>query len=278
MTSSAPRARRIALLLEYEGTRYAGSQLQVNAPTIQGELEAAILKTTGETARATFAGRTDAGVHALGQVAAFDTSSALPVETVRDALNAWLPRDIAVRAAAPVEATFDPRRQALRRRYRYVVENRAVRPAPGRELCWHVARPLDAAAMAEAASLIAGEHDFAAFAGALDPSTSSGRSPSTSSGRSPSTGSGRSTVRRLESLTVARDGTRVTIEATANAFLPHQVRRMVGALVEVGAGRLTANAFGALLGGPPSSAGPAAPPQGLFLVSVDYARAIFAQS
>jgi len=249
-------SRRIALLLEYEGTRYAGSQFQTNAPTVQGELEAAVTKTTGEQARASFAGRTDAGVHALGQVAAFTTASALPGETLVDALNAWLPRDIAVRAAREVEAGFDPRRQAVRRRYRYIVENRSARPALGRELCWHLSRPLDVEDMAQAAAAMAGEHDFAAFGGPLeDPQAT--------------------TVRRVESFTVARDGTRVVFEVVANAFLPHQVRRMVGALVRVGLGNMAAAEYAALLGGPPSSAGPAAPARGLFLMQVDYARPLF---
>jgi len=249
-------SRRIALLLEYEGTRYAGSQFQTNAPTVQSELEAAVTKTTGEQARASFAGRTDAGVHALGQVAAFTTASALPGETLVDALNAWLPRDIAVRAAREVQAGFDPRRQAVRRRYRYVVENRRARPVLGRELCWHLSRPLDVEDMAQAAAALAGEHDFAAFGGPLE-------HPQTT------------TVRRVEGFTVASADTRVVFEVVANAFLPHQVRRMVGALVQVGLGKMTAVDYGRLIEGPPSSAGPSAPARGLFLVEVEYPHALF---
>ncbi|HXH22723.1 MAG TPA: tRNA pseudouridine(38-40) synthase TruA [Dehalococcoidia bacterium] len=256
VTESAAQ-RRIALLLEYEGTRYAGSQFQANAATIQGELEAAIGKATGERARASFAGRTDSGVHALGQVAAFTTTSRLDPQTMRDALNAWLPRDIAVLAAADADLSFDPRRQALRRTYRYVIENRAVRPAIGRDLCWYVAKPLDIEAMQAAAPALVGEHDFAAFGGALEEP-------------------GASTVRRLEAFEVRREGSRVTIEVTANAFLPHQVRRMTGALVQVGLGRLTPEAYGALLVAAPSSAGPAAPARGLYLVRVEYERDPFA--
>jgi tRNA pseudouridine38-40 synthase len=251
------RERRIALLLEYEGTRYAGSQLQANAPTVQGELEAAIEKTTGERLRVAFAGRTDAGVHALGQVAAFTTASRLGIEKVRDALNAWLPKDIAVIAAADADASFDPRRRALRRRYRYVIENRRSRPAVGRDFCWHLGRQLDLDAMRAAAPALVGEHDFAAFAGALEEPEAS-------------------TVRRVEAFEVRREHTRIVIEVTANAFLPHQVRRMAGALVQVGLGRLGPAAYGALLEGPPSSAGPAAPARGLFLVSVEYEADPFA--
>lgn len=248
--------RRVAILLEYEGTRYAGSQLQANAPTIQGELEAAILKTTGEQTRAAFAGRTDAGVHALGQVAAFSTASVPAAATVMDALNAWLPPDIAVKAIAEVAPDFDPRRHAVRRRYRYVIENRRSRPVIGRETCWHVPRPLDAPAMEVAARVLVGEHDFAAFAGALEDAEAT-------------------TVRRFESFTVTREGSRLVCEAVANAFLPHQVRRMVGALVQVGLGKMTPAEYGGLLEGPPSSAGPAAPPQGLFLVEVEYPTPLF---
>jgi tRNA pseudouridine38-40 synthase len=249
MTDGGPR--RIALLLEYEGTRYAGSQLQSNAPTIQGELETAFTKTTGEESRAAFAGRTDAGVHALGQVAALDTKSSLSAEKLRDALNAWLPRDVAVIAAADVDPAFDPRRQAVRRTYRYVIENRRARPAVERDFCWHVGRPLDVEAMQGAAPGLIGEHDFAAFAGALEEPEAS-------------------TVRRLEAFGVRRDGSRVLLEVTANAFLPHQVRRMAGALVEVGLGKIDRAAYAALLRGAPSSAGPAAPARGLFLVRVQY--------
>jgi tRNA pseudouridine38-40 synthase len=244
-------SRRVALLLEYEGTRYAGSQLQSNAPTVQGELEAAFTKTTGEKTRAAFAGRTDAGVHALGQVAALDTKSSLSAEKLRDALNAWLPRDIAVIAAADVHSAFDPRRRAVRRTYRYLIENRRARPAVGRDFCWHVGRPLDVEAMQSAAPGLLGEHDFAAFAGALEEPEAS-------------------TVRRVEAFDVRRAGSRVVIEVTANAFLPHQVRRMAGALLEVGLGKIAPAAYVALLGGAPSSAGPAAPARGLFLVRVEY--------
>jgi tRNA pseudouridine38-40 synthase len=254
--SESTRPRRIALLVEYEGTQYAGSQLQANARTIQGALEAALLKTTGEAARCAFAGRTDAGVHALGQVAAFSTSSTLPADSIRNALNHWLPEDIAVRAASEVEAGFDPRRQAVRRHYRYVIDNAATRPALDRDRVWHVAQHLDASAMDEAAGSLTGEHDFAAFASAHeDPAAS--------------------TVRRLECFTVRREGTRLLLDAVANAFLPHQVRRMVGALVEVGKGKMAPPVYRALLDAPPSSAGTAAPARGLTLIRVDYDRQLF---
>jgi tRNA pseudouridine38-40 synthase len=249
--------RRIALLLEYEGTRFAGSQFQTNARTVQGELEAAIRKTTGEQARSAFAGRTDAGVHARGQVAAFSTASTLPPDTIAAALNHWLPEDIAVPAAAETSPDFDPRRHAVRRHYRYVIENGRSRPAFDRRFVWHIAQPLDDEAMAQAAHALVGEHDFAAFASALEDPASS-------------------TVRRLECFDISRDATRLVIDAVANAFLPHQVRRMAGALAEVGRGKLTPSAYAALLAGPPSSAGPAAPAAGLTLIAVEYPADPFA--
>jgi len=252
----APGKRRIALLLEYDGTRYAGSQLQLNAPTIQGEVEAAIAEVTQEQVRVALAGRTDAGVHALGQVAAFDIGTAVEPAILWRALNALLPRDIVARDLREVEAGFDPRRQAVRRQYRYVVDNGPIRPAIGRESIWHVGGRLDSEAMAAAAALIAGVHDFAAFASPLKEKDAS-------------------TVRNLECLQVKRRGRTVLVDAVANAFLPHQVRRMVGCLVEVGRGRISVEGYGALLGGPPASAGPAAPARGLTLVAVEYTRPLF---
>lgn len=246
---------RIALLLEYDGARYAGSQFQTDAPTIQGELEAAIRKTTGEEVRVAFAGRTDAGVHALGQVAAFTTMSALALPTMRNALNAWLPEDIAVKAVAGVDPDFDPRRHAVRRHYRYVIDNDPVRPAIGRQYAWHVAPPLDDEAMAEAAHSLTGEHDFAAFAGPPEEPASA--------------------VRKIDTFDVRREASRLFLDVAANAFLRHQVRRMAGALAQVGLGRITPAEYRGLLQGRPASAGPAAPARGLFLVRVEYARELF---
>jgi tRNA pseudouridine38-40 synthase len=249
--------RRIALLLEYDGTGFAGSQLQPNARTVQGVLEAAIEKTTRELARVAFAGRTDAGVHAEGQVASFVTQSALDVETLRRALNAWLPEDVAVQAVTDVDGAFDPRRGALRRRYRYVIANQPARPVLDRLRAWHVAALLDDAAMARAASGVLGHRDFAAFASRLEDE-------------------GASTVRDLQCFEVTRAADRVTCVLEANAFLAHQVRRMVGALVEVGKGKLSTEGYARLLEGPPASAGPAAPPHGLCLERVFYPDEVFA--
>ena len=250
-----PAGRRIALLLEYDGGRFAGSQLQKAERTVQSVLEDAILKTTGEAARASFAGRTDAGVHARGQVASFVTGSRLDLHVMRRALNAWLPEDVAVKDVAEVDPAFDVRRDAVRRHYRYVLHTGPTRPALERARAWHTGS-LDAAAMAAAAGRLLGEHDFAAFAGPLERP-------------------GASSVRCLYEFELRLSCNRVVCEVTGNAFLPHQVRRMVGSLVEVGRGKMTAQEYGAQLTGPPSSAGPAAPAYALYLMGVDYAPPLF---
>lgn len=253
---AAGKGRRFVLLLEYDGGRYAGSQMQKNAATVQGVLEDAIEKATGGRARAALAGRTDAGVHACGQVASFLSGTRLDADTLRRALNAWLPDDVAVLAAAEAPADFDVRRAARRRHYRYVIENRPSRPALARSRVWHVAAPLDVAAMAQAAARVLGRRDFAAFAGRLERAGSGG-------------------VRDLQRFAVRRMGSRVCCDLVANSFLPHQVRRMVGALVEVGLGRLGPGEYERLLDGPPASAGPAAPAQGLYLMGVEYDTPLF---
>jgi tRNA pseudouridine38-40 synthase len=196
-------------------------------------------------------------VHALGQVASFVSATQLDPETMTRALNAHLPADVVVRCCVHVAADFDPRRHAVRRTYRYVIENTPVRPALQRERAWHVGTPLDIDAMQEAAHGVLGVHDFRAFASPLeDPAAS--------------------TVRQLTAFDVRRDGTMVTFEVVANAFLPHQVRRMVGALTEVGRGKLAPSQYVGLLEGPTAaSAGPTAPPHGLYLVRVEYAVAVF---
>lgn len=242
-------SRRIALVLEYDGTAYRGSQYQENGPSIQGELESAVEKLTGVVVRASFAGRTDAGVHALGQVAALDLESRLTPAELVSGLNHFLPDDIAVREAREVAPDFDPRRHARSRTYRYRIDNRPVRSPLTRERAWHVPRPLDMAAMQRAGALLEGAHDFAAFAGPYDGSTSR-------------------TLRRCE---ISRACGGLAVEMEAEAFLPHQVRRTVGPLVEVGLGRMTEGELAALLDeARPSSAGPAAPACGLYLVRIAY--------
>jgi tRNA pseudouridine38-40 synthase len=241
---------RLALLLEYDGSRYGGSQLQKRTPSIQGELEAAIERLTGERSRAAFAGRTDAGVHAVGQVAAFSTQSALGIEVFVRGLNAWLPEDISVCWAVDVPRDFDPRRQATGRTYCYRIYNAPVRSPLRRRDAWHVVEPLDTGRMQRAASALVGEHDFAAF----------------------SRREGTSTTRDVRRCDVTRQGATVTLEIEANAFLRHQVRRTAGALVQVGKRKLSLTEFRRLLRqAEPATAGPVAPAHGLCLIRVDYA-------
>jgi len=247
--AACPRGRRIALLLEYDGTALHGSQYQENGRTVQSELEAAINNLTGEQVRAAFAGRTDAGVHAMGQVASFDTASAVATRAFVSGLNHFLPQDIAVLGAAEAEARFDPRRDARSRVYRYLIDPRPVRSPLRRERAWQVGQALDVPAMSVAAALLVGRHDFAAFAGPYEGPT----------------------VRTLRRCDVTADDAGVAVEMEAQAFLPHQVRRTVGPLVEVGRGRMAAEDIERLLReARPASAGPAAPACGLFLVSIAY--------
>jgi tRNA pseudouridine38-40 synthase len=258
MTGPSEKApsRRIALLLEYDGSNFAGSQLQKNARTVQSELEDAIAKTTQAQTRVAFAGRTDAGVHARGQVASFDTSSELPATTLMRALNAWLPDDLAVVEALETRAGLDVRRDAVLRHYQYVIETQAGRPVLERRRVWHVPGELDVEAMHAAAGLLVGSHDFAAFASPLETSEAS-------------------TVREIYRFGLHSLDSRVLVDVEGNAFLPHQVRRMVGSLVEVGKGKLTAQEYEGLLDGPPARAGPAAPAHGLYLMRVDYEPQLF---
>jgi tRNA pseudouridine38-40 synthase len=244
--------RRLALLLEYDGTDFAGSQSQRSQRTVQDTVEAAIAEFTGERRRVAFAGRTDAGVHATGQVVALDTETAHGGPTWRDALNHFLPEDVAVREVAEVDERFDPRRHATSRRYRYRIEDGRDRSPLTRRTAWQLPHRLDAAAMAEAAARLPRTPcDWSAFCGPV--------------------AEGYSTVRALARCDVQRcEPDAVTVVMEAGGFLPHQVRRTVGALERVGNGRMSAEAFAALVAGPPGSAGPAAPPQGLTLVAVRY--------
>jgi len=241
--------RRIVLVVEYDGAAYAGSQYQKSVPTIQGELEKALSKLTGERTRVALAGRTDAGVHAEGQVASFRTRAPYEVEVFVRSLNAHLPEDIVVRSAREVPLSFQVRRQAKRRRYRYLIYNGRQRPALLRGYCWHIAQPLDVEAMQAAAQYLVGEHDLAAFA-----------APS-AVGR---------TVRTVYRAEMGRRRSWVTFDIEGNSFLLQQVRRTVGALVQVGLGKQTVEDFRGLLASAQRGAIQAAPPRGLCLMAVEY--------
>src|SRR5690349_18686145 len=206
-------SRTLRLDLAYEGARYSGFGIQPGRLTVQEVLEEALARSLGEQVRVTAAGRTDTGVHASGQVISFMTNGRLrPAELVR-AVNAHLPEDILVEAAAEMPVTFDARRTALRRHYRYLIWNHRLPDLWLRRWSWHIEDRLDVGAMDEAASRLLGEHDFASFAGgqAQEPA-------------------GRTTIRAIERAHWWRDGDLVGFEVTANAFLRHMVRGIVGTL------------------------------------------------
>ncbi len=249
------------MLLEYDGAGFAGSQLQAGQRTVQGVLEAAWQEFSGECSRASFAGRTDSGVHASGQVASVETMVQHDPATVRRALNHFLPQDVAVRAVAEVTALFDPRRDALSRRYRYSIVDGRERSPLRRERSWHVRSRLDGDAMAEAAaSLPRDPRDWAAFAGPVPEGYPTVRTLL------------RCDVRRCGAGTAGeRDGAALTVTVEADGFLPRQVRRTVGSLARVGSGKLDRGHFERLIDGAPGSVAPSAPAHGLTLRCVRYA-------
>ena len=243
---------RYRLTIEYDGTPFVGWQRQANGRSIQQALEEAAERFSGERVRIGGAGRTDAGVHAEAQVAHVDFARAWPAATVRDALNAQLrPEPVSVLAAEPAPANFDARFAAVRRRYLYRILNRRAPPALERHRVWHVARPLDAEAMHEAAQALIGRHDFTTFRAA----ECQARSP----------------VKTLDRLDVRRLDDLVLVAAEARSFLHNQVRSMVGSLKLVGEGRWQArDLWRALEARDRRACGPVAPPDGLYLVGVDY--------
>jgi tRNA pseudouridine38-40 synthase len=245
---------RIAVGLEYEGTRYAGWQSQPSAQTVQVLVEGALGKVADEALSLICAGRTDAGVHARGQVAHFDTAAARSMRAWTLGANSELPPDISVAWVRPVPAHFHARYSAEARTYRYLIFNRGSRSALlARRATW-VHRPLDAQRMAEAAAALEGEHDFSAFRAA----ECQAKSP----------------IRRMERLSVARRGDWLTIEATANAFLHHMVRNIAGLLIRIGKGDAPASwAAEVLAGRDRRLSAPTAPAHGLYLWYVRYPAA-----
>ena len=239
------------LLLEYDGTEYHGWQLQPGAPTVQGVLEGALATALRHPVRVAAAGRTDAGVHAMGQIVTFRSARVVDPRELRKSLNALTPPDMAIREVALTTDGFDARRHATARVYEYRLWTQPWRSAFWHRFTWHVSRALDLPAMILAASSLAGEHDFSAFR-ASDCESESPMRQVFHSGFS-----------EAEGLCVYR------IEA--NAFLKHMVRAIVGTLVEVGAGRRRADAVAEILASRDRRrAGRTAPPQGLVLVAVRY--------
>jgi tRNA pseudouridine38-40 synthase len=243
---------RWAVQLEYDGTGFVGWQRQANGLSIQQVLEDAAAHLAGGPVSSIVAGRTDAGVHALGQVAHFDLFREIGAERLVQALNFHMrPHRVCVLRAAMVPDDWSARFSAMARSYRYVILNRPARPALAEGRVWHVPQPLDVAAMAEGARLLLGRHDFSSFRAA----SCQAESP----------------VRTLDRLEVFRDGDCVVVEAGARSFLHHQVRNMVGTLKLVGEGRWPAERMAAALAAADRrAAGPTAPACGLFLMNVSY--------
>ena len=243
---------RFRLLVEYEGTGYVGWQRQDNGPSIQQAIEEAIFAFSAERTSLAAAGRTDAGVHALGQVAHVDLARETAAETLRDAVNFHLkPQPISILAAEAVGDDFHARFSAIGRRYLYRIVNRRAPLALERNRAWWVQHELDAAAMHQAAQRLIGHHDFTSFRSSICQAASP--------------------MKTLDRLDVERHGEEILIHAAARSFLHHQVRNMAGTLKLVGEGRWIADDMvGALAAKSRRAAGPTAPAEGLFLVEVRY--------
>lgn len=242
---------KIALIVEYNGSQYAGFQFQSKLPTVQGELEKAIFKVSAEKLRVLAASRTDAGVHAKGQVVSFRTHSSLSPRTWVRALNFHLPHDIAVKAAYKVPDSFNIRKEAVSREYRYDILNR-ISPSPlRRAFAYHVPAPLNVSTLQEASQELVGEKDFTSF-------TCNHKG---------------SKVRTVYKANINKDCEIVSLQIEANSFLPHQVRNIVGALLKVGLNKMNVEEFrGIVKAQKPSLGGPTAPPHGLCLLRVNYSK------
>ena len=243
---------RYKLTIEYDGTGLVGWQRQANGLSVQEALEAAFEKFCGERLTVFGAGRTDAGVHALGQVAHIDLARDMDTDTIRSAVNHYLrPHAISVLEATPASPGFDARLSARSRHYLYRILNRRAPPALERSRVWHVAPPLDADAMREGARHLIGHHDFSTFRDSL----CQAKSP----------------MKTLDELSVRREGDEIRIAARARSFLHHQVRNMVGTLKLVGLGQWRPEDVGTALAARDRRAGgPTAPAEGLTLIAIDY--------
>jgi tRNA pseudouridine38-40 synthase len=246
----ADSTQKLMAVVEYDGTDYLGFQVQAQGRTVQGETEEALAAVTQERIRIVGAGRTDAGVHSQGQVIAFSTAWRHPVEELQCALNAVLPKDIAVRELSPVAKGFHPRFDAISREYRYIVFSQLLRSPLARRFAYHFSLPLDVAAMNQAAGVLVGSHDFASF----------GRAPQ-----------GDNTVREVYQAQWSSEEPFVYFDIVANAFLYRMVRSLVGTLLLVGTGEVSPAGFEEILrSADRSMAGQVAPAHGLCLMKVNY--------
>lgn len=245
------------LVIAYDGAAYVGWQVQATGSTVQAALESALKEVTGESIRATASGRTDSGVHALGQVVSFESATELSAETLQRALNSKLPRDVRVLSAEVAADGFHAIRDAVSKRYRYFIQDGGVRDPFLRGWCWYLPQKLDDWNMQDAATELLGEHDFATYQSAGSPRAT--------------------TVRTILDFTVERQVGQlcepIVIEVASNGFLYNMVRNLVGTLAEVGLEKQDISWPKSILAAKDRKvAGPTAPPQGLFLVSVDYSH------
>ena len=243
--------RRIKLIVAYDGTEYSGWQIQPEAPTIEMCLDKAIHELTGENVHVTGASRTDAGVHAYGNVAIFDTESTIPGDRFTFALNRFLPDSIVIQNSWEVSSDFHPRHCNTRKTYEYRILNTAVPLPQKRNFTWHVAGSIDINKMREAAAYIVGEHDFKSFC-SIHTQTET-------------------TVRTITDLSVKKEGSLITIRVTGTGFLYNMVRIIAGTLIEVGNGKYPPEHIKEILQQcDRSCAGPTAPARGLTLVEYEF--------
>jgi tRNA pseudouridine38-40 synthase len=239
-------------IVEYDGTRYYGFQLQASLPTIQEQLERALWKLTGEKIRVMSASRTDTGVHAKGQVVSFRTMSLLPPQTFINGLNYYLPKDIAVKAAYRVSDSFNVRRNAISREYNYYILNSPTRSPLSERFSYLLGGHLDIEAMNCASQALVGRHDFTSFASSVKVGE-------------------KSMVRTVYRAEMKKDGELIVFNMEANSFLTHQVRNTVGALIRVGQGKMPVDEFNSIIEArEPGLAWPSAPARGLCLMRVNY--------
>ncbi len=238
--------------MEYDGKHYHGFQLQATLPTIQREVEKALWELTGERTRVMTASRTDAGVHAKGQVVSFRTKSTLPPQTFVNGLNYYLSKDIAIKAAYKVDDSFNVRRDAVSREYKYYILNSLTRSPIREGFSYRVGGHLDIEVMNQACQTLIGEHDFISFASSMEIGI-------------------KNTVRRVYQAEIEKDGDFAVFNMIANSFLTHQVRNTVGTLIRVGLGRMKVNQFCSIMETKkPGQGGPTAPARGLCLMQVNY--------
>ncbi len=255
VAQTPPTLKRYAVTLEYDGTAFSGWQFQENAPTVQAALEAAVAKRFHETRRAGGASRTDSGVHARGQVAVFDLAHAIPVTQMAAALNSALPFSVRVVKAKRVPVDWDPRQQSIEKTYSYQIFNRTIYSPLYRQRAWQFHGPLDLQAMRRASKYLLGRHDFSAFRAA----GCTAKHP----------------IRTVKRLTLVQRGPLITVRITADAFLYHMVRNIVGTLVQVGRGKMTPEHIKRILASRQRTlAGPTAPAEGLYLDSMRFGRKV----